>query len=75
MLNVVSEHWVLGGDIGGGGVPRCTLGTKSKKIKVLFGHFRINKISYSRGNTNHRITVNYSLDFRAQWRGVMGIQI
>lgn len=44
-------------------------------IKFLFGHFRINKMSYSRGNTNHRITVNYSLDFRAQWRGVMGIQI
>lgn len=41
------------------------------EIKVLFGHFRINKMSYSRGNTNHRITV----DFRAQWRGVMGIQI
>lgn len=40
MLNVVSEHWVLGGDIGGGGVPRCMLGMKSRFCLAILGLIR-----------------------------------
>lgn len=49
---------------------KSAVGDKIKGIKVMFGHIGINKmIRYSSGNANHRITVNYSLEFRAQWRG------
>lgn len=43
---------------------------KTKEIKVLFNHSRINKmIRYLSRNVNHRNTVNYSLELRAEWRG------
>lgn len=49
---------------------KSAVGDKIKGIKVMFGHIGINKmIRYSSGNVNHGITVNYSLEFRAQWRG------
>lgn len=57
------------------GNAKAHVGDKIEEIRVLFGHFRLDKmIRYSPGNVNHRITVNYSLEFRAQWRGMMEVQ-
>lgn len=73
MLNVVPEHQVVGGNMGcggGGKCPKVHVGDKIKEMKILFSHVRINKmIRYLSRYVNHRITLNYSLEFRAQWRG------
>lgn len=36
MVNVVSEPWVVGGDIGGRGMERCLLGIKSRKSASIW---------------------------------------
>lgn len=59
MLNVLPEHQVVDGDMGGRGQLKVHVGGKMKEIKVLCGHIRINQmIRYSSGNVNHRITIN-----------------